>query len=436
MHVFPNKRLSRFFVGASIAAALASLVSAQTDQKKETDPAALRATGVRSTPRRAVIEGLTQPAHELRITDLAGRDISAEVEPRTESGKVSLNLAQSSPIVIKPKAIPTMTVPLRGRVTLPGGAIIPLSGSEAVGEKNQATWFRLTFGASPVPASWDDKTSSYLTELTFGLQRPAGAPANLSLGQPVIVKLGFQGLVATETTLISIEAAGLENEKTVPLHFIPQSAKPTVLVRSSISEVNLELSALPRLVLQPERSWILGLGLDEAIVAITRVEPDGRNSPVAQDTPVAVTVEGRARIDSTPLMMKAGAATTRLTLRSSGLGSITIRATADGVGGATTLRQTFPALPLGAACIGGALGGFARRYVKGARRKTSGRRVVEGVVVSAVLFVAGVLGVGYLNLPQSIVGTEAGAFLTGALAGFLGVTAFELIAKKNSSPAT
>jgi hypothetical protein len=235
--------------------------------------------------------------------------------------------------------------------------------------------------------------------------------------------------------MISIEAAGLENEKTVPLHFIPQSAKPTVLVRSSISEVNMELTALPRLVLQPDRSRILGLGLDEAIIAITRVEPDGRNSPVARDTPVTVTVEGRARVDPTPLLLASDNATTRLILRSSGLGTITIRASADGVGGATTMRQTFPVLPLIAACIGGALGGFARRYVKGARRKANGRRIIEGIVVSTVLFVAGVLGVGYLNLPQSIVGTEAGAFLTGALAGFLGVTAFELIAKKNSSPA-
>ena len=39
-------------------------------------------------------------------------------------------------------------------------------------------------------------------------------------------------------------------------------SKPTLLVRSSISDVNLELTALPRLDLQPAQKDILGLGLD------------------------------------------------------------------------------------------------------------------------------------------------------------------------------
>jgi UDP-N-acetyl-D-mannosaminuronate dehydrogenase len=50
--------------------------------------------------------------------------------------------------------------------------------------------------------------------------------------------------------------------------------------------------------------------------------------------------------------------------------------------------------------------------------------VLEGTVVGLVAFVAAVLGVGYLHLPAAIAATEAGAFLTSVLCGFVGVAVF------------
>ncbi|MEO6004126.1 MAG: hypothetical protein ABIZ04_10660 [Opitutus sp.] len=391
--------------------------------------ATARTTDGRTSPRRAIVNGLTLPVHELRITDLAGQDISAQVEAKSLDGKLSLNLAQPSAIVLKPKAISTMAVAVHGKVTLPGGAVVPLTGMDTPGVVNQAQWFRLTFSASPIPAAWDESAGSYLTQLTFGLQRPADAPASLTLGQPVIVKLGYQGLTAPETTMISLEAAGLENEKTISLHFTPQSPKPTILVRSSISDVNLELTAIPRLAVQPERTSILGLGLDVVAVTITRIEPDGRSLSVNQDTPVTLSVEGRARVEPSAFVLPAGSATTRFAVRSSGLGRFTIRASADGVAGSAVVGQTFPTGALVAAILGGALGGFSRRFIKGSRSRANARRIGEGVIVAVIVFVAGVLGVGYLNLPAAVVATEAGAFLTGALAGFAGVSVFEKLAQ-------
>ena len=84
------------------------------------------------------------------------------------------------------------------------------------------------------------------------------------------------------------------------------------------------------------------------------------------------------------------------------------------------------------ALLGGALGGFARQFVKGARRSSRRRRTLEGVVVGLVAFLAGVLGVGYFELPSGVVATEAGAFLTGAIAGFAGVSVLEFIAKRKA----
>lgn len=83
-----------------------------------------------------------------------------------------------------------------------------------------------------------------------------------------------------------------------------------------------------------------------------------------------------------------------------------------------------------AALIGGALGGYSRRFSKQATSASSGARIAEGLAVAVIAYVAGVLGVGYLALPVFVVSTEAGAFLTGALTGFVGVTVIEALSKR------
>jgi hypothetical protein len=435
MQVFSSFRLARRFPLSASMLLIAAIAFAQ-EAPRDSNPRLREAAITRPVPRRAIVEGLAEPVQNLQLMDLQGRDISGQVEARMENGKVTLNLAQPSAVVVKSRHLQTIAIPPEGKMVLPGGALAPLStDTGTTGVIPKAIWFRLTFAASPMPAPWDDKEGTYLTHLTFGLKRPDGAPPTLALDQPVIIKLAYQGLIAPETAMISLDAPGLEHEKTIPLRFTPQSEKPTLLVRSSISDVNLELAALPRLALYPERDAILGLGLDVVTLAVTNTQPDGRSAGFQRTTPVNVTVEGGARLETTAVSIAAGESTSRFTLRSGGLGYVTVRAHADGRSGAVTVRQTFPFGPLSAALIGGALGGFARRFVKGARRSNSARRLLEGVVVGSIVFVSGILGVGYLHLPAALVATEAGAFLTAALGGFVGVSVLESLAKKNSTAA-
>lgn len=436
MQAFLSIRLGRTFSRFASLLALASIAVAEDVPPKSA--AQMRETAVtRVAPRRAIVEGIVEPVQDLRLMDLQGRDISSQVEARVENGKVTLNLAQPSPVVLKSRNLQTIAIPAERKITLPGGAVVPLPPTTGTaGEIPKAIWFRLTFAASPMPAPWDEKDGGYLTYLTFGLKRPDGAPPTLSLDQPVIVKLAYQGLVAAETAMISLDAPGLENEKTIPLRFTPQSEKPTLLVRSSISDVNLELSAVPRLTVSPDRDAILGLGLDVITVAVTNIQPDGRSAAVQRSTPVNVTVEGGARLETAAISLAPGESSSRFTVRSAGLGTVTIRASADGRSGAAMVRQVFPIAPLAAALLGGALGGFARQFVKGARRTSKRRRLLEGVVVGFIVFVAGILGVGHLHLPAALVATEAGAFLTAALGGFVGVSMLEMIAKRNTQAAS
>ena len=80
---------------------------------------------------------------------------------------------------------------------------------------------------------------------------------------------------------------------------------------------------------------------------------------------------------------------------------------------------------MGASLLGGALGGFSRRF----RNKDTGSRdfmrVLEGILVAIVGYAVSVLGILQLGVPPAIAATEAGAFVTGVITGFLGVSIIE-----------
>lgn len=389
-----------------------------------------------SLSRRVVLEGLPAAQRDLRLTDLEGRDVSAQLTPRSEDGKLSVTLSPAiRTFIVKPREIPTLT-PAAEKLRLPGGIVNAIGDPTAAGPA-RAVWFRLTLDPSPVPAVWDGVRRQYGMRLTFGVEQTgptasdSGAAA-LQLTQPITVKFAYDGMTAAELPPLILEAAGLDHEKTVDLHFVPSTPSPRLLVRSSIADANLPLKALPRLEVRPVQRAVAGLGLASVDVVIERVQPHGERITATQRLPVVIEIDGRATPEPRQPVIEAGAATTSFTLSTAGLGKTTIRASADGVMGAAVVEQMFPFGPVIAVLLGGALGGYARRFVKGARRSATGRRVTEGLLVGVVAFVAGVLGVGYLNVPPAIVATEAGAFLTGALCGFVGVTVLEALTKKTT----
>lgn len=388
------------------------------------------------TPRRLAIEGVQGSIADLKISDLEGRDLTDQLRPQREDGAVTVALARPLQFTLKPRAIATLPVPVSGeRITLPGGIVVPLAASSEGSRARGSAWFRLTLAASPMPAPWDPDAAEYATRLTFGLRRPPQIPADVSLERPVIVKLGFQGLTAPELPPLTIEAAGLEHEKTVELRFQPRTPAPKLLVRSSISDVDLALAALARLNVRPQQHAMLGYGLETVAVLVENVEAHGALRALERETPVAIELTGGARLESVQPAFAAGAGSAVVHIRSSGIGPVTVSATADGLTGRAIVEQRFPTGPLIAAVLGGALGGYARRFVKGARRARARRQVIEGIVVGLVAFVAGVLGVGHLDFPSAIVATEAGAFLVCALSGFAGVSVIEFLAKKRGNAA-
>lgn len=380
--------------------------------------------------KRVVLENWAGKLADMKIEDLSGRDISALLAARTEASGVTL--AQTTePFVMKPRLIPTIGFASGKETELPGGMVDP-SALKATGTGPvKAAWFRLVCSASPRPAPWNESARKYETTLKFSVRYLGeGELATPKLRQPITVSIDFEGLTGTPLAPIVLEEVGLEFQKTLPLQFTPSSTQPKLLIRSTLSDADVLVEALPRLELRPARTTVLGFGLDTVNITVAQLLASGEPAKLNAASAVDVQVKGSARREGGDVSIPAGEARTEFVVRSSGLGRVTIQATAGTLSATTEIAQRFPFGPLIAALLGGALGGFSRRWMKNAPRRAEWRNATEGLVVGLVAFVAAVLGVGYLNLPPAIAATEAGAFLTGVLCGFAGVAIFGAMTKK------
>lgn len=398
----------------------AMTATAAPAQQPITLPPALRAT---LDPAR----GSTQ---RIQITEADGREITADAQPRVRNGTVLLAAARTRPFIVRLDQVERMPMPAdRERVALPGGLVMPGDGA------SPPAWFQVTVAASPSPAVWDQARNRYVTRVWFGLRASDHAPPDLVPPQPVSVRVGFAGLNAEAVEPIELARPGLEHERAVDLHFLPTTAAPTLQVRSNLTRVDFELEAPGRLVLRPTNTEMPAFGLGTVGIVAAYLAPHGDAAPASRDLSVLLTVEGRATPDPRDVVIREGESEVRFSLRSAGSGPVAVRATAGALTATTTVEQTLPVGPWLAGLIGGALGGFLRSFVPKARRRTRARRVLEGLLVALVAYVAAVLGVAFLGLPAAVAATEAGAFLTGAIAGFAGVAVMETLTQPKAATA-
>ena len=378
---------------------------------------------------RASLDRSVNPAQRIQVTDPEGREITEETRAQVRDGAVVLAPPANRPFIVRLEQVERMALPVdQARVALPGGLVMP-------GPRGTLpAWSQVTVGASPSPAVWDEARRRYTTRLWFGLRASDHASPDLVPDRPVAVRLDFLGLNAEPVEALQLERPGLEYERPVDLHFMPTTASPTLQVRSNLTSVDVALEVLPRLELRPVHLAVPGLGLGTVNVVVAHVLPYGDSAPATRDVPVSLTIDGGALLDQPSVVIREGDTQAQFTLRSSGLGEVTVRARAGALSDSTTIQQTFPLFPLLAGLFGGGLGGFARSFMPRARRRSTPRRVLEGLVVASIAYVAAVLGVAQLGLPAVGAATEAGAFLTGALAGFIGVAVIEQLTR-GTSPA-
>lgn len=404
-------------------------------QERTTKPAAARAVNLQqvATPvlQQSQVDKSRVVSGELKtaaVMILKSGDSKSKLPAEFEKGEVVAVGEGFSQFILKPKTIETRVINSAEVVDLPGVAVKMSGGNPAAsGSDDGLEVINLTYFASPSPAVWDLQNERYSTKVTFGLKSSKGSKSDFILPDPVEVRVAFEGLAGEEPQPMFIDGMGIAAEKSFSLDFKPTTAEPKLLVRSTISDVNLQLdlSAVSRLSLQSSRQEVLGFGLEKASFSVRDFLPHGEPVQLEAAIPIAVTVSGRGSLSPEQPTFAPGIAVSQFDVRSSGLGEMVVEARVGDSLAVATVTQRFPWGPLIAVLLGGALGGFARKFVKGAASSRVPLWIVEGLVVSLIAFVAGVLGVGNLGIPSAIVATEAGAFLTGALSGFVGVVVLE-----------
>lgn len=413
---------------AITAATLSVTVLAEETRELSSQALTLSAPAV-STQLQQLLERRDFGGRQVEIADFQGRTISRDAQSPERYAQPTLPTLTTtrsvSQLIVRPAG--TVTVRLSSEpIDLPGGVAVTRFNDADSAESEG--WFQPTLEASPVPAVWDNTLGRYRMRLSLGL-RGDNLPAGATLQQPVTVQFGFRGLNADPFEAVMLEQTGIANEKHLEFLFLPTTEQPVLELRSAITDIDYPIEAMPRIALRPVNDSMVGLGLGETLVRVVRLQPDGTEANVLNNLRATVEVTaGGAIPEPSELTFRDG--DTRFMLRSSGLEDVTVRVTAGAHSDSITIPQRFPTMPVLAALIGGAVGGFSRRFSRNASGGTGLARIAEGLAVAIIAYVAGVLGVGYLGLPVAVVSTEAGAFLTGALTGFAGVTVIELLSKR------
>jgi hypothetical protein len=130
-------------------------------------------------------------------------------------------------------------------------------------------------------------------------------------------------------------------------------------------------------------------------------------------------------------VIRAGASTATASVRSLGVGAGEISAQSGALRATLPVLLVFPWPAIVAAVVGGVLGGAAR-YLRNRGRKIALllRRVIEGGVVAIVMVGAVWAGLVMTDVSTGVLGTAFGAFVLGALSGYLGCVLLDRVAKK------
>jgi hypothetical protein len=368
-------------------------------------------------------------------TDLEGNAVAVSKLP---DGTIALDQPPDRGIIVKRQTAIPMAM-RKGAQWLPSVYVAPTAQPGASVRDTLSTY--ITFSNAPI--AWDTSNDMYRIRADVGIVKNNDSAIGGAIGTKALVKLSFHGVtLKDDPPELTIERLAVEGEQGFELGFTRTDASdPRLIVHSTLAADQAYLMDVePRLDLTPDHNPVLGLGFEDTTVSVEIVQAHGAPLRLGERVVAEIQCEGVRKKSGDEIKLDDNAPRASFAVTSGLIGDAHIIATArtstKEIVGSVTIRQQMPWAQLAVALFGGALGGFARKFRKGARRIDTRKRVLEGLIVGLVAFVAGALGVGFLNLPREIVSTVAGALLTGALTGFAGVTVIETIAQRSQPTAS
>lgn len=400
----------------------------------------------RIAPDRARLTVATKvsPGAAMRLLDATGKEVAAT---RAVDGTIKAEVDPKLGYILTPAAPESRAMPKEGlhfparyvtftpapeRRSPPKGGMHFPTRNVTVSTKEDANLGGLFIRPAVVPLTWNEEVRAYATELFVGYEFEDGREINLPA--PKTVTFFAEGANARiEADRVTVRKSGGSGYQRVVLstgevqgetHFTARvsaadelKASVTVLREPGALKLSLPSTKLP------------AFGVGSAVLTVSLLARDG--SPFATRVPLKVSLTSRGLRQPALLVLEPGKSFATVDVRTTGYGRGEVVAQSGGFQAALPVMLVFPTAALVAAVVGGGIGGAAR-FLRNRRRKGGAllsRRIIEGMVVGLILVGAAWAGMVAIDLSTGVLGTPFGAFVLGALSGYLGCVVLDGVAK-------
>lgn len=361
-------------------------------------------------------------ANKLRLVDSALKDV-----PLTKGADGSLK-AEVDPqrgYILTPPAPPERRPLTKDGLHMPARYVtFGVTGNTNLGG--------LFLRPAVVPLTWNDQARAYTTELFVGYEFEDGREINMPA--PKTVTFFAEGANARiQADSVTVSKSGGSGYQRVVLTTGQIEGETHFTARVSAAD-ELKCSVMVfrepgGLTLSLPSTELPAFGVGSSELTINLIGRDG--APFAALKPLEVQLTSRRLRQPSVVTIDAGKSAATVDVRTMGYGKDEITAHSGTFRGTLPVSMIFPVAATVAAVVGGAIGGVTR-YLRNKRKGTPllVRRVLEGSLVGLIIVGATWAGLVSVEVSTGILGTPFGAFVLGALSGYLGCVVLDQVAKR------
>lgn len=379
----------------------------------------------RAAPDRAALTIATRPEMDanLKLFDGNGREVSAA---RSPDGVIRADVDPKRGYVLAPRSPERRSLPKDGLEFPARYVTFAPSGATNLGG--------LFLRPAAVPLTWDDRARIYATEIVVGYEFGDGAERDLAAPKTVtFFAEGANARIVADT--VKIARSGVPGYQRVRLTTTQLEGETQFTARASpVDELKSSVAILREpgaLGLSLPSTELAAFGVGSGMLTVTLLGRDGFPLAIASHQPLEVQLSSRTLRLPTALVLEPGKSSASVEVRTSSYGADRILAQSGGFRSELPVSIVFPTAAVVAALGGGALGGAAR-YLRNKRKRGPllVRRIAEGVLVGIIIVGATWAGLVSVDVSTGVLGTPFGAFVLGALSGYLGCVVLDRVANQ------
>jgi hypothetical protein len=357
----------------------------------------------------------------LRLLDASGSEVSAT---RARDGTLKADIDPQRGYILAPPPVERRALPREGMHFPARYVTFSPAGATNLGG--------LFLRPSVVPLTWNEQARAYATDLFVGYEFEDGR--EITLPTPRTVTFFAEGANARiQADTITVRRSGGAGYQRVVLSTGQLEGETHFTARvSAADELKSSVTVLREpggLKLSLPSTELPAFGVGSGELSVTLMARDG--FPFATPKPLEVSLTSRGLRQPGLLIVQPGKSVATVDVRTTGYGAGEITAQSGGFRATVPVSLVFPTAAIVAAVLGGGLGGGAR-FLRNRRKGGSllARRVMEGMIVSVIVVGAAWAGLVTIDVSTGALGTPFGAFVLGALGGYLGCVVLDRIAKK------